>query len=84
MIFNWEHLRLRVEVVDRGGVVATSDEPQGPVLNQLKATNGRIRVLRIDDRGRIVEVGTDEGLKGQGHTLLVVAKGRVRKGAKNT
>ena len=64
--------------------MAASDQSQSTILDQLKAVNRGLRVERINNRGRVVEKRTDERLEGPRHAFLVVAKRRVRKGAKNT
>ena len=40
MVANWQHVRLRVKVVNCRPIVATSHEPKGTVLDQLEPTNG--------------------------------------------
>ena len=78
-----EKLSLLVKVIYRRRHVGASDEAEGLVLDQLKAFDGGRRIVGINDRGRVVEEGTNQTLKRGRQTLFVVAKSRVRNRSEN-
>ena len=55
MIFNWEDDGFRVEMINRRSRVTSSYEPQGSVLDALKAGDRSGRVIRVNDRSSKVE-----------------------------
>ena len=83
MILNRQNLGLRVQMIYGCSGVTTGDKTERFVLDELEATDGRCRIVRIDDWSRVIEERANEGLEGRRQTLLVMSEGGVRKGSKD-
>ena len=84
MIADRKDISFRMEMVNCRGVMAAGDESESAVLHQLKPTDGGVRVEGVNYGSSIVEKRTDESLECERQALLVMTKGSVREGAKNT
>ena len=83
MITHRKLARLRMQVINRSIMVATTDQPERLIIDQLELINQRLSIVRIDDRRGIIYNGLKEALMGYQQTLLVFAELRVRQSAKN-
>lgn len=67
-----QDLRFDVEVIDGSGGVGAGDVTQRLILHKLETVKRGRRIIRVDNRRRIVEERADQGLESRGQALLIV------------
>ena len=76
MLANLQNSGLRMEVIDRGFNMATSNNSKSGVLKALKLLNVRLANVRLPNRTGILKDRSDQEFKGSRQSLLALTPNR--------
>ena len=81
VLLNRQDTGLPMEVFYGRKRVTSGNETEGAILHKLKAANGRLSILRVDDWRGEVENRPDQRFERERQTLLVMAEGSASESA---